>query len=93
MSSFIVDKSQEDLRGPKCISMHFEMPSWTTIYMISDFSSYDFTWCNNREGDDDCRVEERLDCFCASMEWVVQFPKAEVQHNDSNISGHLPILL
>jgi len=38
-------------------------------------------------------VEERLDRFCASTERSILFPEAQVQHVDSHISDHLPILL
>ncbi|KAJ8440216.1 hypothetical protein Cgig2_023981 [Carnegiea gigantea] len=55
------------------------------------FSGYEFTWCNKRVGAE--VVEERLDRFCASTERSIQFPEARVQHIDSYISDHLPILL
>ena len=55
------------------------------------FSRYDFTWCNNRGGED--VVEEHLDRFSATTEWFVPFSEAQVQHIDLDISDHLPILL
>jgi len=38
-------------------------------------------------------VEERLDRFCASVEWSLHYPEATVYHIDSDFSDHLPILL
>ena len=38
-------------------------------------------------------VEEKLDCFLASIEWFVLFPDAEVLHLNENLSDHLPLLL
>ncbi|KAJ8438736.1 hypothetical protein Cgig2_013782 [Carnegiea gigantea] len=55
------------------------------------FSGCEFTWCNKREGAE--VVEGCLDRFCPSTEWSIQFPGAQVQHMDSYISDHPPILL
>jgi len=55
------------------------------------FSGYEFTWDNRREGDE--IIEERLDRFCASLEWSGLFPDAEVFHLDERLSDHLPLLL
>ena len=55
------------------------------------FSGYNFTWCNNHDGED--VVGEWLDRFCTTTEWSLCFPDACVQHVDSYISVHLPILL
>ncbi|KAJ8445207.1 LOW QUALITY PROTEIN: hypothetical protein Cgig2_024413 [Carnegiea gigantea] len=37
-------------------------------------------------------IEEGLDRFCASVEWLLFYPEATV-HLDSDLSNHLPILL
>jgi len=55
------------------------------------FTGYEFTWENRREGGD--VVEERLDRFCASVEWSLLFPDSEVLHLDEHFSDHLPLLL
>jgi len=55
------------------------------------FTGYDFTWENRREGAD--IIEERLDWLCASIEWSMLFPDAEVFHLDESLSDHLPLLL
>ncbi|KAJ8440477.1 hypothetical protein Cgig2_013636 [Carnegiea gigantea] len=44
-----------------------------------------------RDGDES--VEERLDRFCASIEWSLVFPNAKVVHLNAKLSDHLPILL
>lgn len=55
------------------------------------FTGYEFMWENRREND--AIVEERLDRFCALVEWSVLFLDAEVLHLDENLSDHLPLLL
>ena len=55
------------------------------------FSAYEFTW-ENRRGDGRV-VEERLDKFCATIEWSLIFLGAEVLRLDERYSDHLPILL
>ncbi|KAJ8422421.1 hypothetical protein Cgig2_003001 [Carnegiea gigantea] len=55
------------------------------------YSGYDYTWCSSCSKDE--AVEERLDRFCASADWSLQFPDASVLHMDSNLSNHLLILL
>ncbi|KAJ8435080.1 hypothetical protein Cgig2_032971 [Carnegiea gigantea] len=38
-------------------------------------------------------IEERLDRFCASVEWSVLFPEVEVVHLDEQLSDYLPRLV
>ncbi|KAJ8432652.1 hypothetical protein Cgig2_011818 [Carnegiea gigantea] len=38
-------------------------------------------------------VEERLDRYCANINWSLYFPNAHVTHIDYDISDHLPMLL
>ncbi|KAJ8439273.1 hypothetical protein Cgig2_030208 [Carnegiea gigantea] len=55
------------------------------------FSGYEFTWANRRYSGE--LVEEQLDRFCASAEWMALFSYFKVSHLDKNLSDHLPILL
>ncbi|KAJ8446312.1 hypothetical protein Cgig2_005843 [Carnegiea gigantea] len=55
------------------------------------FEDYPFTW--SRVQHEEVIVEKRLDRFCASTEWSLLFPEAQVTHVNSYISYHLPILL
>ncbi|KAJ8441608.1 hypothetical protein Cgig2_023761 [Carnegiea gigantea] len=54
------------------------------------YLGYDYAWCNYQQNG--VVVEERLDHYCANMEWSLPFPNALVSHIDSDISDHLPIL-
>ena len=54
------------------------------------FSGYKFTWSNRR--DDDQSIEERLDGFCAIIQWSL-FSSAKVLHIDAKLSDHLSIQL
>ena len=56
-----------------------------------DYSGYHYTWCNFQ--DNGVVVEERLDRFCANIDWSILFPAASVSYMDFNMSDHLPILL
>ncbi|KAJ8447122.1 LOW QUALITY PROTEIN: hypothetical protein Cgig2_022851 [Carnegiea gigantea] len=53
------------------------------------FSGYEFIW-ENRRGDGEV-VEERLDRFCGTIEWSLNFPEAEVFFLDEHYSDHLPV--
>ncbi|KAJ8446461.1 hypothetical protein Cgig2_010083 [Carnegiea gigantea] len=55
------------------------------------FSGYDFTWWNRRDVDQS--VGERLDRYCATIEWSPLFPIARNTHIDAKLSDHLPIIL
>lgn len=55
------------------------------------FSGRKWTWSNNREGDD--FVEERLDRFFASPDWLYHHPKARVQHISKFASDHCFLVL
>ena len=55
------------------------------------FTGYQFTWGNRRM--DGEIIEERLDRFCACVEWSSLFPDAHVSHLDEDFSDHLPLLL
>ncbi|KAL5819042.1 hypothetical protein ACOSQ4_022884 [Xanthoceras sorbifolium] len=50
-----------------------------------------FTWCNGRMGD--AFVQERLDRYVCSRDWLSRFPASYVQHLDFWKSDHRPILL
>ncbi|KAL2944366.1 UDP-N-acetylglucosamine--N-acetylmuramyl-(pentapeptide) pyrophosphoryl-undecaprenol N-acetylglucosamine transferase [Bienertia sinuspersici] len=56
-----------------------------------EFKGNDFTWWNDREGDDS--IEERLDRFMANSDWQASFLWADVIHIDDDLSDHLPIPL
>ena len=56
-----------------------------------DFSGFNFTWCNQREGYD--RVYLRLDRAFATQDWLEHFPRVRVQHLEDTTSDHCPILL
>lgn len=51
----------------------------------------DWTWTNNKEGEG--FVEERLDRFFASLEWIYQFPNAVVHHIQKQASDHCLLIL
>ena len=55
------------------------------------YTGYDYIWCRRQDGE--VVVEERLDRFCATVEWSLCFPETSVLHIESDISDHLPILL
>ncbi|KAJ8422344.1 hypothetical protein Cgig2_006314 [Carnegiea gigantea] len=55
------------------------------------YEGYGFTWHRSVGGS--VVVEERLDRFCASVEWSLHYPEATVYHIDSDLSDHLSILL
>lgn len=50
-----------------------------------------FTWDNNRE--EEGFIQERLDRFCGSAEWMIQNEKAEVKYVLRQTSDHALILL
>ncbi|KAL5823208.1 hypothetical protein ACOSQ4_021108 [Xanthoceras sorbifolium] len=50
-----------------------------------------FTWCNGRVGN--AFVQERLDRYVCSRDWLSLFPASYVQHLDFWKSDHRPILL
>ncbi|KAJ8442464.1 hypothetical protein Cgig2_022347 [Carnegiea gigantea] len=58
---------------------------------VSTRLGYEFTWSNRSQVGE--FVEERLDCFCALVEWMTLFSSCKVSHLDEDISYHLPILL
>jgi len=55
------------------------------------YNGYSFTWHQTVGGQ--VVVEERLDRFCASVDWSLSYPEATVHHIDSDLSYHIPILL
>lgn len=50
-----------------------------------------FTWANNRAGEG--YIQERLDRFFGSAEWLVQYDTAEVTHILKQASDHYLLLL
>lgn len=42
------------------------------------FKGANFTWANNKEGEG--FIQEKLDRFFGSLEWLLHFDTAEVQH-------------
>lgn len=50
-----------------------------------------WTWANNRKGEG--FIEERLDMFFGSADWLVDFARAEVQHLLNQASDHSMLLL
>lgn len=50
-----------------------------------------WTWANNRK--EEGFIEERLDRFFGSSEWMVDFDGAAVQHILSQASDHTMLLL
>ncbi|KAH6771766.1 hypothetical protein C2S52_005519 [Perilla frutescens var. hirtella] len=55
------------------------------------FKGFKFTWSNNQ--DEDTLIQERLDRFLASEEWLALFPQAQVEHLVRVASDHCPLLL
>jgi hypothetical protein len=50
-----------------------------------------FTWTNNQEGN--FHIKERLDRFCATSNWMTNFPRCTNYHLLNYMSDHNPILL
>lgn len=50
-----------------------------------------FTWANNREGEG--FIQERLDRFFGSNEWMIQNDTAEVKHVFKKASDHALLIL
>lgn len=50
-----------------------------------------WAWANNRVGEG--FIEERLDIFFGSAEWLVEYEKAEVTHYAKHSSDHRMLLL
>lgn len=55
------------------------------------FSGEAYTWANNREGEG--FIQERLDRFCGSPDWMLQRETAEVTHFLRQTSDHSLIVL
>lgn len=55
------------------------------------FTGYSFTWSNGRVGEEN--IQERLDRFFATEEWLNLYPSSEVTHGQKSFSDHCPILL
>lgn len=55
------------------------------------FNGPAFNWANNREGEG--YIQERLDRFCESLEWMVQNENAEVTHVLKQTSDHALVIL
>lgn len=53
------------------------------------YEGYPFTWSNNRVGEDN--VQERLDRFLASDEWLSLYPCSMVEHLPRRRSDHVPL--
>jgi len=87
---FHFEKRGGDSKSQAILDMFGDTLETCGLYDLG-FSGYEFTWENRREGAD--IIEERLDRFCASLEWSVLFPDAEVLHLDESLSDHLPLLL
>ena len=62
-------------------------------YGLQDFGfiGYRFTWSNGRKGSDN--VQERLDQFVATADWVNTWCNSQVKHLFSSHSDHNPIIL
>jgi len=56
-----------------------------------DSKGCEFTWSNNREGDD--LVKEKLDHAFCSLDWSLLYPSAEVFALPSIGSDHCPLML
>ncbi|CAL1361544.1 unnamed protein product [Linum trigynum] len=54
------------------------------------FSGYQFMWEKNKQGGG--FIEERLDCFLASIRWGDRFKEARMRHMDKRRSEHRPII-
>lgn len=59
--------------------------------MIFKFRGEAYTWANNREAEG--FIQERLDRFCGSTEWMLQHEIAEVTHFLRKTSDHFLIVL
>lgn len=73
------EKGEEWGRGKK-ESSFCEFRKFISDMELGDirFRGYPFTWANNRDGE--CFIQERLDRFLGSAEWMLQFDTTEVTH-------------
>lgn len=55
------------------------------------FLGHPFTWTNGRDGDGN--IEERLDRFLATKDWMNLFPYSKVVHEPKSFSDHCPLFL
>lgn len=55
------------------------------------YTRNEFTWCNGQSGL--ACIKERIDIAIADQEWIVQFPKAAVEHFLAECSDHSLITL
>lgn len=75
-------KNQEEKKGEKRrqAGIFSDFKSFIADMEMGDikFKEEAFTWANNRENES--YIQERLDRFFRSAEWMVHFDKAEVKH-------------
>lgn len=50
-----------------------------------------FTWANNRQGEG--FIQEGLDRFCGSSDWLLKNDSADVKHIPRQASDHVMLLL
>lgn len=55
------------------------------------FTGYPFTWTNGRNGGDN--IQERLDHFVTTGEWLNIYPDVRVIHEPKYFSNHCPLVL
>lgn len=55
------------------------------------FKGRRWTWENNRQGEG--YIEERIDMFFDSAEWLLEYDKAEVLHLRNQSSDHSMLVL
>lgn len=53
------------------------------------FRGETYTWANNRDGEG--FMQERLDRFCGSTDWMLRYYSVEVKHVLKQVSNHAMI--
>lgn len=90
----LILNSSQKLRGNSIDFHHTNMSNETLNNCdLNDLGYYrpKYTWANNQSDND--HINERLDRFCASSNWILYFPKFTNTHLLRYTFDHNPIML